>query len=168
MELHLLANDIRSAENIGALLRTCDSLGVAKLWVTGYSPTPAHPKVAKTALGAHASVAWEQATDVADVIARLKTQGFRVVGLELAEGSTNLADYALRPTSCALLLGNEVTGIPPSLLALCDDVVSIPQKGTKESLNVAVAAGIAAFWMLNHENTKPSGESPVRSGSRRV
>lgn len=148
MELHLLANDIRSAENIGALFRTCDSLGVAKLWITGYSPTPSHPKVAKTALGAHASVAWEQAMNVADVIAQLKSRGFRVAGLELADGATNLAEYRA-PEKIALLLGNEVTGIPPSLLELCDDVVSIPQRGMKESLNVAVAAGIAAYWMMN-------------------
>lgn len=148
MELHLIANDIRSAENIGALLRTCDSLGVAKLWITGYSPTPAHPKVAKTALGAGASVAWEQATDVTVVLARLTSRGFRIAGLEIADDATLLAEYRA-PEKIALLLGNEVTGIPPSLLALCDDIVFIPQKGTKESLNVAVAAGIAAFWILN-------------------
>ncbi len=152
MQLHLIANDIRSAENIGALFRTCDSLGVKKIWITGYSPTPAHPKVKKTSLGAEASVEWEQATDVTDVILRLKAQNVRIVGLELAEGAVSLADYRA-PEKIALLLGNEVTGIPPSLLALCDDVVSIPQKGTKESLNVAVAAGIAAYWILNSQKS---------------
>jgi len=148
MTLHLIAHDIRSAENIGSLLRTCDSIGVAKLWITGISPTPAHAKVAKTALGAQASVEWEQRLDVRKAISELRATGFRIVGLELAEGAANLVDYVPHPKT-ALLLGNEVSGVPPSLLALCDDIVSITQRGMKESMNVSVAAGIASFWMLN-------------------
>lgn len=148
MQLHLIANDIRSAENIGSLLRSCDSLGIAKLWVTGYSPSPEHHKVAKTALGAQSSVRWETATDVMDVIRQLKRDGFRIVGLELAENATNIVDYVpLKKT--ALLLGNEVTGVPPSLIKECDDIVFLSQKGKKESMNVSVAAGIASFWLMN-------------------
>ncbi len=148
-ELHLIAHNLRSAENVGGLFRTCDSIGVAKLWLTGYTPTPTHRKVAKTALGAEKTVAWEHTTDVARVIAKMRKNEFRIVGLETAKGATHLADYLPR-TKTALLLGNEVEGVAPSLLALCDDVVTIPQKGIKESLNVAVAGGIAGFWMLNH------------------
>ncbi|MDQ7814960.1 MAG: TrmH family RNA methyltransferase [Patescibacteria group bacterium] len=148
MILHLIAHDIRSAQNIGSLLRTCDSLGVEKLWVTGYSPAPSHPRVAKTALGAEDSVVCEQVTDVVGVIKGLRVLGFRIVGLELDERATELAAY--RPTDkTALLLGNEVDGIPPSLRELCDDLVFMRQRGRKESMNVAVAAGIACYWILN-------------------
>jgi tRNA G18 (ribose-2'-O)-methylase SpoU len=146
--LHLIANNIRSAENVGSLFRTADSLGVSKLWITGYSPTPEHPKVEKTALGAESAIPWEQATDVVDVIQRLKSEGFRIVGLELDRRSVNLTEFH-PPEWTALLLGNEVEGIPPFLLDQCDDVVSISQKGMKESMNVGVAAAIASFWMLN-------------------
>ncbi|MEK7116502.1 MAG: TrmH family RNA methyltransferase [Patescibacteria group bacterium] len=149
MELHFIAHNIRSAENVGALFRTCDSLGITRLWITGYSPTPAHSKVAKTALGAETAVEWEQRIDVTSVVEELRREGTRIVALEIAEGATNLAKY-LPHQKTALLLGNEVTGIPPSILALCDDVVAISQRGKKESLNVAVAAGIAGFWMLHH------------------
>ena len=145
--LHLIAHDIRSAQNIGSLLRTCDSLGVAKIWITGYSPTPEHVRVAKTALGAQGTVEWEQGTDVLEVIEQLHAEGFRIVGLELDERAIDLSAY--HPSEkMALLLGNEVEGIPPSLRVQCDDLVSISQRGVKESLNVAVAAGIAAYQLL--------------------
>ncbi len=148
MELHIIAHDIRSAQNVGSLLRTCDSLGVAKLWLTGYTPEPSHPRVAKTALGAQSSVEWEKAMDVTKVIEDLKRQGFRIVGLELDERSIELAEYRA-PGKVALLLGNEVEGIPKSLRDACDDIVSMQQKGKKESMNVAVAAGIAVYTLLH-------------------
>ncbi len=148
MHLELIAHNLRSAENVGALFRICDSLGIAKLWLTGYTPTPLHRKVAKTALGAETSVAWEFVADIVSVLANLRVAGFRIVALEIAPNATSLIEYAPFQKT-ALLLGNEVTGIQPSLLALCDDSVAISQQGKKESLNVAIAAGIAAFWMMN-------------------
>lgn len=147
-ELQIIANDIRSAENVGSIFRTCDSLGVSKLWIAGYTPTPEHPRVEKTALGAERSVPWEQVTDVVTVIARLREEGFRIVGLERDKNAVNLLQYVPQEKT-ALLLGNEVTGIPPSLIGECDDVVEISQQGMKESLNVSVAAGVAAYWILN-------------------
>ncbi len=147
-QVQFIAHNIRSAENIGSLLRTCDSLGVSKLWITGYSPQPSHPKVKKTALGAEHAVAWESVLDVMDTILRLKQLGFRIVGLEITSAAINLVDYQSH-LKTVLLLGNEVEGLTPSLLAVCDDVIAISQRGSKESLNVAVAAGIAGFWMMN-------------------
>jgi tRNA G18 (ribose-2'-O)-methylase SpoU len=145
--LHILAHDIRSAQNVGSLLRTCDSLGVAKLWLTGYTPLPDHPRVAKTALGAEKSVAWEKG-EIIQTISRLKAQGFRIIGLELDERARELAKYE-PPEKAALLLGNEVEGLAPSLREVCDDLICMTQHGSKESMNVSVAAGIAAYWLLN-------------------
>lgn len=146
--LHLIANDIRSRENVGAIFRTCEFLGVKKLWLTGYTPAPPDPKLLKVSLGAELSVAWEQVVDVREAMSRLKEEGFRLIGLELDEGAIDLVEYR-KPTRAALLLGNEVSGIPPTLMKACDDVVMIERKGKKESLNVAVAAGIAC-WSLLH------------------
>lgn len=146
--LHLIANDIRSAENVGSLFRTCDSLGVAKLWLTGYTPTPEHPRVKKTALGAERAVEWEQSTDVLAAINKLRHDGFHIVALERDPRASDLLEYQPRDKT-ALLLGNEVTGVPPSLLSECNDIVQITHHGIKESLNVSVAAGIASYWMLN-------------------
>ncbi|MDD5438529.1 MAG: TrmH family RNA methyltransferase [Patescibacteria group bacterium] len=146
-ELHIIAHNIRSTENVGAIFRTCDSLGISKLWLTGYTPTPEHPKVKKTALGAEASVAFEKTINVEELIAKLKEQGFRIVGLELDERARALDLYEAGP-KVVLLLGNEVEGISPYLLEQCDDLVFIKQKGVKESLNVSVAAGIAMYSIM--------------------
>jgi 23S rRNA (guanosine2251-2'-O)-methyltransferase len=147
-ELDIVAVNIRSAQNVGALFRTADSLGVHKLWLAGYTPTPEHKMVAKTALGAEASVPWESVTDPIECLERLKRDGVRIVGLEIADGAKALTSYQPQfPT--ALVLGNEVEGLTTMQLARCDDVVSIKQLGQKESLNVTIAAGIAAWALLN-------------------
>ncbi len=147
-ELHLIAHDIRSRENVGALFRTCDSLGVVKLWLAGYTPTPPDDKIHKVALGAEKVVPWEQKTDIAEVFAALQAEGISVFALELTPDAVDLAGFNA-PDRCALLLGTETTGIPPSLLTRCAGAVKITQHGIKESLNVSVAAGIASWAILS-------------------
>ena len=147
-QLDLIVHNIRSAENVGAILRTADCVGARRLWITGYSPTPEHAKVKKTALGAEGMVEWIQRTDVHEVLGELRQDSYRIVGLEITPDAKSLTGYAT-PERTALLLGSEVGGLTPSLLAQCDDVVCIPQHGKKESLNVSVATGIASFWLLN-------------------
>lgn len=146
--LHYVAVNIRSAQNVGSLFRTADSLGVAKIWLAGYSPTPEHPMVKKTALGAETSVAWEHVTDPIECLERLRRHGVRLVALETTGGATDLAEYA--PVfPMALVLGNEVEGLTTMQLARCDETVGIRQHGEKESLNVTIAAAIAAWAVLN-------------------
>ncbi|MBP6945117.1 TrmH family RNA methyltransferase [Patescibacteria group bacterium] len=148
-ELHLIAHDLRSRENVGSLFRTADSLGVSKLWLTGYTPAPPDEKISKVALGAEHSVVWEQYTDVEKVIATLKKAGVPVYALELTPEAVDLKEF-VAPDRLALLLGTEVTGIPPSLLSACDGgVIKITQQGVKESMNVAVAAGIASWAIVS-------------------
>lgn len=148
--LHVIANDIRSRENVGAIFRTCEFLGVQKLWLTGYTPAPPDAKIEKVSLGAEKTVPWEQVVDVRDALAQVKESGFRLIALELDGKAHDLASYR-KPTRAALLLGNEVTGVPPSLSSMCDDIVMIERRGKKESLNVSVATGIAC-WALLHED----------------
>ena len=104
--------------------------------------------VAKTALGAEKTVAWEHLMDPIECLERLRRDGVRIIGLELDDRAVDLAEYAA-VSPCAVVLGNEVEGLTAMQLARCDDVVSIHQKGIKESLNVGVAAGIAV-WKLLH------------------
>jgi tRNA G18 (ribose-2'-O)-methylase SpoU len=144
--LHVIANDIRSRENVGAIFRTCEFLGVSKLWLTGFTAAPPDPRLEKVALGAIKTVEWEQVMDVLSVMKSMREDGFRIVGLELNESAQLLSKYVVAEKT-ALLLGNEVTGIPPSLLKECDDIVMIAKKGMKESLNVSVAAGIAIYQL---------------------
>lgn len=147
INLQIIAHNIRSRENVGSLFRTCDFLGVSKLWLAGYTPTPPDEKISKVALNAEKCVIWEQVTDVEALINSLHDKGMNVFALELTESAEDLAHFNPQK-SLALLLGTETTGVPPSLIALCDGVVKIQRRGMKESLNVSVAAGIAAWKIL--------------------
>lgn len=157
-QIVLIAHDIRSTHNVGSLVRTAECLGVAHIYLTGYTPYPTAPndprlpyiyekiskQIHKTALGAEDSVAWEHADDVQDVIATLRSQGFTIAALEQAPESTAISAW-MPPDKIAILLGREVEGIDPALLGACDDIIEIPQFGKKESLNVVQAAAIAMY-----------------------
>jgi tRNA G18 (ribose-2'-O)-methylase SpoU len=146
-ELELIAHNIRSRENVGALFRLADSLGVKKIWLTGYTPTPPDEKIHKVALGAEQFVSFEVEINIENVFQRLTAAGCPVYALECAPGATPLASFA-PPSRFALLLGTETTGIAPRLLERCQEIIMIPQKGKKESMNVAIATGIACWHLL--------------------
>jgi 23S rRNA (guanosine2251-2'-O)-methyltransferase len=158
MQLVVIAHNIRSTYNVGAILRTCDAFGIERLHATGYTPYPNLPgdtrpphvrgkltrQIHKTALGAESTVPCSYTEDAAGAIATYHTAGYRIVALEQSPRATMLPSY-LPPAKLALLLGEERFGITPELLALCDDVIEIPMIGHKESFNVSVAAGIALY-----------------------
>ncbi len=150
MNLTIIAHNIRSAENIGSLFRTADALGVEKIILAGYSPGINHSKVKKTALGAELTVESEQETDISKVLEKLKLEEYHVLGLELDEQSIPLNEFKLPSNKIALLLGNEVEGIPNYLRNECDSLIYIPMQGTKESLNVTIATAITSYQLLNN------------------
>ncbi len=141
----LVLYNIRSMWNVGAMFRSADAAGIEKIVITGYTARPPRKEIDKVALGAQETVCWEYCEDPVEAVDRLKGEGKRVFGLEIAENSRPYT--ALKPGDfpAALIVGNEVDGIGDDLLAICDDVLEIPQYGTKHSLNVAVAAGVALF-----------------------
>ena len=145
----VIAHNIRSLENVGSVFRTSDAFGVTKLFLTGYTGKPPEQKISKTALGAELVVPWEKHVSAVRLITRLKKEhpGLTVVGLEnniLTKRLVSLSDFNASG-SIALVLGTETTGIPRNVQKVCDVFVEIPMRGEKESLNVAVAFGIAAF-----------------------
>jgi len=142
----LLAHNIRSLWNVGSLFRTCDAFAVEKLYLTGYTGTPPRKEITKTAIGAEEYVPWEQHEDPQGVIEKLKADGWRIVALEQTPDAADLESYE-PPEKVLLIIGHELTGVPEEQLTLCDDTVHIPMHGQKESLNVAVAAGIALHYL---------------------
>lgn len=153
-QLVFILNDIRSAHNVGSLFRSADGIGVAKIYCVGYTPlpalsgrqylSPAEKELKKTALGAENWISWESRKSISVLIQKLKRDGFQIVGLELAQKSVDYQDF--QPTGrVALILGNEIDGIPKKVIDLCDTCVSIPMHGKKESLNVSVAGAIAGY-----------------------
>ncbi len=138
--------DIRSGHNVGSILRTADGAGVDKMYLTGYTPRPPHKEILKVSLGAEQSVPWEEAELTVPLLKKLKKQGFHIVALEQTPKSVSI--YKWKPQfPLALVLGNEVTGITPSILECCDEAIDIPMHGKKNSLNVSVAAGVAMYFV---------------------
>lgn len=145
----VLAHNIRSLHNVGAIFRTSDVFGVSKLYLSGYTGHPPDSKLEKVALGADKTVPWEYNKSAVRLVKKIRQAypDLVVIGLENnIKGKKPVSLAKFQPTFPLLLvLGEEVNGIPKPVQALCDSFVEIPQFGTKESLNVSVAFGIAAY-----------------------
>jgi tRNA G18 (ribose-2'-O)-methylase SpoU len=157
-ETILILSDIRSTQNVGAIFRTADAVGIDKIYLTGYTPAPIdrfgkkRNDIAKSALGAEESVLWESKKSLLALIGKLKKEGYLIVAIEQDNNSTDYKNLRLSPTRArkiVFILGTEVTGIPKNILSKCDIIAEIPMKGKKESLNVSVACGVALFRILN-------------------
>lgn len=147
-----LLDNIRSLRNVGSMFRSADGAGVTHMHLGGFTPTPEHPKFAKTALGSERSVAWTQHRDPAEAAAGLREQGKRLWALEGGPRSRDLfelLDSAGTPNAApiVLVLGHEVSGVDPRVLEHCEQIARIPMAGVKGSLNVSVAFGVAAYFL---------------------
>lgn len=155
--IHIIAHNIRSAYNVGAIFRTADGMGAQKLYLTGYTPYPGNSKIykspaqkmiEKTALGAEKNVSWKKVRNISDLILNLKKKGFEIVALEQNEKSVNYEK--LKPTfPVALIVGSEPRGISTRILKKCDKIIEIPMYGNKNSLNVSVALGVAGYQLIS-------------------
>lgn len=150
MRLAALLDNVRSLTNVGSMVRTADGVGLEHIYIGGFTPTLAHPKLPKTALGAEQHVSWSHHPDSTAVAHDLRAQGCTLWALEGGEASMSLFEpqvLAERPRSGTLVLvvGHEVSGVDRRILDQCDRIVHIPMMGHKGSLNVSVAFGIAAY-----------------------
>ena len=157
-QLIVIAHNLRSTHNVGSLLRTAEGLGVKKVYLTGYTPYPhnenddrlphlaakIHQQIQKTALGAEEHIDWEHREALNGVLTTLKTAGYRIAAIEQAASAITLPHYHA-PEKLALIVGREVEGIEPEVLAQCDDILEIPMFGQKESFNVVQAAAMALY-----------------------
>jgi tRNA G18 (ribose-2'-O)-methylase SpoU len=147
LRIEALLDNIRSVYNVGSIFRTCDGAGISHLHLCGITPTPDNPRLKKTALGADEAVPWSYHRDGLRVAEEIVDQGKRLWALEGGERSAPMHQTTLdmddRPV--VLVIGNEVCGVDPGILALCEEVLGIPMQGVKTSLNTAVAFGIAVY-----------------------
>lgn len=152
-KLRVLIHNIRSTHNVGSIFRTSDALGVEKIYITGFSPTPLdkykRPRkdVAKVSLGAEKEIPWEYRKNPIELIKKVKKEGFKVVGIEQATNSINYRDFKIKGP-VLLIVGSEVEGIDKKILNLCDKILEIQMHGKKESLNVSVAFGVVAYSIV--------------------
>lgn len=143
--LILVLDNIRSVFNVGSILRLAESLGLEKVFLCGYTARPDQDKVARSALGAETMIAWEWFAHAAEALAQLKLQNIPVFAFETAESAKSLEEWVCPQQKIALLFGNERYGLERPLLELCDGLIEIQPWGQKNSLNVAVTAGIGVF-----------------------
>lgn len=155
-------DNIRSIYNVGSMFRTADAALVETLWLTGYTGTPSHPNIHKTALGAQDTVPWEQDEAPAPIVGRLRQQGYTVAVLEITDTPTSTLDVQPSHFPLCLVVGNEVEGVRPEIVQLADLALEIPQYGAKQSLNVSVAFGIAVFDVVRrYRSFKPDRLPPA-------
>ena len=143
---------MRSTFNVGSIFRSADGVGLQQLYLCGISPTPAHPKLRKTALGAESIVQWSYHANALHLARDLKANGHQLWALEEHPRATSLfqVEFTAQPSQFApitLVVGNERAGVDPDLLALCEQIICIPMRGSKQSLNVATAFGIAIYLL---------------------
>lgn len=160
--ISLIALNIRSSQNVGSFFRTSDAMGINHIYIVGYTPSPIDKfkrpdkAIEKTALGAEKSVPYSQHKTLSPLLKKLKKENYTILALEqninsidyrkinkILKPKTKLSSSTTKLVKIALILGNEVTGVPASVLKNVDHIIEIPMRGIKESLNVSVATGIA-------------------------
>lgn len=176
-KLYVVLDNVRSRENVGSIFRTADAVGVSKIYLCGITPTPlkhfalqnvraidsslmnrfsADEKISKTALGAEKWIPWEYHKQTWRLLEKLrrevvgaptKAPGLKIVALEQTKKSINIFDFKPR-FPLVLVVGNEVKGLSPKILKYAQKKVAIPMYGRKESLNVAVAFGVAVYALV--------------------
>jgi tRNA G18 (ribose-2'-O)-methylase SpoU len=157
-EICVVLPNIRSAHNVGSIFRTADALGVTRIFLAGYTPTPidkfnrSQKEIAKTALGAEKTILWKYEFDPVALLKRLKKEGFVIVAVEQDSKAVDYKKFTLSSRAedkIVFVVGNEVEGLSNTERNFCDHFVEIPMKGKKESLNVVVSFAVALFRILN-------------------
>ncbi|MGA2147524.1 MAG: RNA methyltransferase [Bryobacteraceae bacterium] len=147
LPVSVLLDNVRSLYNVGAFFRTADAAAVEKLYLCGITGRPPKKALAKTALGAEETVAWEHGWDAAAMVESLRGRGLEMAAIETSVHAVDLFDWMPRFPVC-VVFGHEVEGIRPEVSALCDTHVRIPMLGRKHSLNVATAGGVVIYELL--------------------
>ena len=151
--------NIRSAYNVGSVLRTADAFLLEAVYITGYTAQPPHKEIKKTALGAEDSVAWKYFENTNLAIHKLQGLGYKIFAVEQTKGSTMLhkLDYKVGD-KIAVIFGNEVTGVEQETILQCDGCIEIPQLGMKHSLNIATAAGVVLWEIVRGRMQMGNGQ----------
>lgn len=148
--ISVVVHNVRSIYNVGSVFRTSDAARIERLHLTGYTGTPAHKDLHKTALGAQDTVAWSDHDDVQAVLENHRTAGYTLAALEITDQPTPIAEVTVEQYPLCLVIGNEVQGVDDAIVRMMDIAFEIPQYGAKQSLNVSVAYGIAIFDLVRH------------------
>ena len=141
--LIIILDNVRSLNNIGSVFRTCDAFLIEKIYLCGITASPPHKDIHKTALGSTESVEWEYFKNISELLIELKKDNVHIWSVEQADKSKKLTNFNIdKDLKHALIFGNEVKGVSEEAINLSNEVIEIPQFGTKHSLNISVCSGI--------------------------
>jgi tRNA G18 (ribose-2'-O)-methylase SpoU len=160
-----LLDNVRSLYNVGSVFRTSDGAFVNGLYLCGFTPHPPRREIEKTALGATKSVPWKYFRHASEALAEARAAGMRVLVLEHTTGSMPYDQMTRADFPICLVVGNEITGVSDELIAAADGAIDIPMHGTKQSLNAAVAYGIAVFELRRIWSAASEERVPRRPGT---
>ncbi len=149
----IVLDNVRSAFNVGSIFRTADAAGNIEIFLCGITPTPENPKVFKTSLGAEKNIKWEYFNNTKEAVERIKKENIPIYSVELTENSKHFQSVNYFPKgvdNIALVFGHELNGVSQTVLDISDEIVYIPMKGIKESLNVSITASILIFEVLRY------------------
>ncbi len=162
LNLAVIAENIRSAFNVGGIIRTAEALGLERAYLCGYTSTPDDAKTAQTCMGAQNHIAWSKLQNVDEAITAARAEGYSIVGLETAKGAESIGSFRW-PERAAILVGNERFGLDPQTLKNVDHIARIPLRGRKNSVNVAIAFALAAqdYISSRHDPLQGSRLLPI-------
>lgn len=147
----VILDNVRSLNNIGSVFRTADAFAIEKIYLCGITAQPPHREINKTALGATESVEWKHFENTLDAVKALKSRNYQIFSVEQAEKSSYLDQVQIKQNRpIALIFGHEVNGVQQSVIDTSDEVIEIPQQGTKHSFNIAVSVGIV-LWDISQK-----------------
>ena len=149
----IVLDNVRSALNVGSVFRTSDAFLIENIILCGITTTPPNKEIRKVALGSTNSVSWDFEEKTINAVSKLKKDGYHVISVEQVEDSSKLNNLHIPKKPIALIMGNEINGVSQDVIDMCDDVVEIPQFGTKHSLNISVATGIVIWEMWKKFNS---------------
>jgi tRNA G18 (ribose-2'-O)-methylase SpoU len=143
-----MLDNIRSLYNVGSMFRTSDGAFIRRLYLCGYTPPPPRSEISKTSLGATETVPWSHFRDPLQAVADAREHGMKICVLEHTTGSIPVFALTKEVFPVCLVVGNELTGVSRAVVDAADLAVEIPMYGVKQSLNAAVAYGVALFELM--------------------
>lgn len=146
-------DNIRSNHNVGSIFRTADGAGIEKIYLCGITPSPTdrfgreNKAFTKVSLGAENNIKYEKIKSIENLLDNLKSEGYKIIAIEQHEKAKSIFDFKLKNSKVAIIIGQEVGGLSKEILDKSDEILEIPMRGKKESLNVSVAFGIAVYQL---------------------
>lgn len=147
--IYIVADNVIDTYNIGSLFRLADAIAAEKLYICGESEYPPNSRIHKAAVGTEVWVPWQKCASATEEIKKLRTKRVQIIAIEQSSKSI---PYSLLPSAlhfpCAIVIGNETTGVSKEVLELADVIVELPMFGINNSLNVWGTAAVVAYKII--------------------